>query len=180
MEEFQQAVGADVKTILFRTACHSGGWVVRQNLNRTVLAVAGPQRLSPSWNASESITRRCGSMCASAFSRAREVEVGASAPSPWTGPTCLKLAKDVYEALLTTDRMAKKHDMRLAAQGDNWVAAWPAVSAFSTVDFQARYHKLDVYASTALAPWTATLSVPTAQTRTIRTSVRHACSSSLV
>jgi hypothetical protein len=76
IEQLQSAVPPEVPVTLLTTACYSGGWAVRPDLNMTVLTAAGDISAQPgtgnhlqtwlslAWNDSPSVGRACGSMFA--------------------------------------------------------------------------------------------------------------------
>lgn len=149
IEEYMDAVGSEIKTTLFTTACYSGGWVVRQDLNVTTLAAAGPENASLSWNASASLQRFCGSVYATAFIKAWQEECQENLQKRMDAASFKKFTKDILSALFHTDRLWKKHDIRFNAQDDNWGSIWHTVSGFPLTDIKARYDKLVDYPATA-------------------------------
>lgn len=149
IEEYMEAVGSEIETTLFTTACYSGGWVVRQDINTATLAAAGPQNPCLSWNAGASLQRFCSGVYATAFIKAWQEECQNNLEKILGPASFKKLTKDILACLFRADCMWKKHDVRFDAQEDNWGSIWHAGSGFPLADIKARYDRLVDYPSTA-------------------------------
>ncbi|KAI9773674.1 MAG: hypothetical protein M1840_006948 [Geoglossum simile] len=128
----KMAVGKTQCALLI-TSCFSGGWAVNPDLNLTIIATAGPEAQSQSWNAS--LTRGfSGSIVASAIRDAifaSEVEDEKNLGKPGmtyqelrTTETYAEMGCLVHDHLKQNDRFHDEHHISFASQDDEWAKAW--------------------------------------------------------
>jgi hypothetical protein len=156
VENLNVAIGNTANVALMMTSCFSGGWVIKTTrdgskavLNATVMAAAGPKRVSESWAKSESLGRAVGSIYASALVKAaiqmqivdeEEVENEDEIKSSSAYVGWAKFIHDIGRH--EVDRLFWKHDIKFAAQNDLWDSEWKTVSGLPTVDYKAKWEML--------------------------------------
>jgi hypothetical protein len=145
-ETFVKCLDIDkrVKVGLITTACYSGGWVAKENLNRpelnlpmniTSMTAAEPDQKSRSWRWSASLGRYCGSMFVSALVETltrdpstgktlRETvegeESGGEALTENQNMSLAEFDRTLYLTLLDLDRRGYEHHISFTAQDGSW------------------------------------------------------------
>ncbi|KAL8902802.1 MAG: hypothetical protein Q9207_004375 [Kuettlingeria erythrocarpa] len=169
MEAFREAMGVGVAVTVVSTACFSGGWAVNPRLNATTLAGAAPglskvdpkyiTGVSESWTASESLSRSCGSIYATAIIKALTsedvpfLEERATAESSKEADdrasendrasTYGRFCENLYRILFTqVDNWAAVHDIRFSAQDDEWGMEWKRRTGLPLSHYAAKWETL--------------------------------------
>jgi hypothetical protein len=156
VENLNVAIGNTATVTLMMTSCFSGGWVIKTTrdrskamLNATVMAAAGPKRVSESWAKSESSGRAVGSIYASALVKAAiqmqivdeeedEVEDEIKSSSAYVG--WAKFIHDIGRNEI--DQLFWKHEIKFAAQNDSWDSEWKTVTGLPAVSYKAKWEML--------------------------------------
>ncbi|KAI9760570.1 MAG: hypothetical protein M1840_002385 [Geoglossum simile] len=147
------AAGKKVKCTLLLTSCYSRGWVMNPDLNLTVIAAAGHEAKSQSWNASLA-HGFSGSIVASVILNAilaskveDEESLGKSGMTYQelqTTETYAEMSCLIHNHIKQNDRFHDHHEISFAAQNDKWTEAWRERTGIPMAFFKERWKELSV------------------------------------
>ncbi|KPM39171.1 hypothetical protein AK830_g7384 [Neonectria ditissima] len=176
--DINSAIASDIPTTIITTACYSGGWAIKPDVNMTILTAADAcdpdasessiePETSKSWNLSKSIGRACGSIFASTIieslsaSTSPLLEAGShlvegvsqslqpQAASSTQTETYNAFCHTILETLKERiTRMPEQHVFCFSAQDDEWAQCWMARVGIPLEYFKARWDQLPVYVAT--------------------------------
>jgi hypothetical protein len=156
VKEFRAIVGEKVEATIISTACFSGGWSVRRDIDKTTFAAAGEKNESLSWTSSTSVGRYCGGIYTSALIKAWQNEAERAEktsdtlpPKPEQERTQKEFASGVFQTLTEIDRKWKKHEIRFSVENDMWGSGWSQMSTLPMISFQQRWDSLEEVLPTA-------------------------------
>lgn len=139
---------------------------IGQELDVSFMTAAGPDSVSESFAESVSVGRHCGSYWVAALLKSYRQECDEADAAATAGPsspsssvsspksvsteqtTYFKFTEKIYDTLRALDRKASVHEIRFAAQGQDWMAAWSPRSGLPAVDFKKNWDKLETVAPT--------------------------------
>ncbi|KAI9861256.1 MAG: hypothetical protein M1813_005429 [Trichoglossum hirsutum] len=147
INSIKRVIGQKAEVAALLTSCFSGGWVVRPDLNTTVMAAAGPGVESESWPKSESSGRATGSIYASAVLQSLvklEMNAGNNERDLDTSSlTYAELSKVIYRTLLDdVDRLGETHEIGFSAKDDLWEVEWRTRSGIPLTTYKERWETL--------------------------------------
>ena len=131
-------------------------------LNASLATAAGPMSETISYGASISLGRYCGSFWASALlSVFREESEKATASTsssstsskippedtPQSQQTFIAFTEQVHDTVMQFDRTSHEHQIRFAAQDDDWFSAWGQRSGIPLINFKKNWDQLETVAS---------------------------------
>ena len=152
IEWLKLAAGTEAPCTLLITSCHSGIWAMRPDLNLTIIAAAGSEQESQSWNQSSSLGYS-GSIVASAICKAifeselKDTEnIGNEMVDEELRDTITyaEMGCLISDHLKQTDRLHDRHQISFAAQDDEWTNAWRARTGIPLSFFKQRWEELSI------------------------------------
>ena len=146
MNALKAAVGKKTRCSLLMTSCYSGGWAMQPDLNLTIIAAAGPDETSLSWNTSAS-RGFSKSVVASAVRDAilaSEINDAVAYKELQTTETYTEFGCLIHDQFIENDRFHDQHGISFAAQDDEWTKAWRERTGIPLAVYKDKWEELSI------------------------------------